>query len=57
MQKPVILFYFDGTIANTLDDIIDIMNDLADKFRFRKIKENDVEYLRGKRPREILKYL
>lgn len=33
------------------------MNGLSDEFGFRKIKENDVEYLRGKRPREILKYL
>lgn len=51
------IFDFDGTIANTLGSIIDIMNGLSDEFGFRKIKENDVEYLRGKRPREILKYL
>jgi len=53
----VVIFDFDGTIANTLGSIIDIMNGLSDEFGFRKIKENDVEYLRGKRPREILKYL
>jgi len=52
-----VIFDFDGTIANTLGSIIDIMNGLSDEFGFRKIKENDVEYLRGKRPREILKYL
>jgi len=52
-----VIFDFDGTIANTLDSIIDIMNGLSDEFGFRKIKENDVEYLRGKRPREILKHL
>jgi len=57
MQKSVILFDFDGTIANTLDAIIGIMNSLADEFGFRKIKEEDVEYLRNKRPHEILKYL
>lgn len=51
------IFDFDGTIANTLGSIIDIMNGLSNEFGFRKIKENDVEYLRGKRPREILKYL
>ena len=51
------IFDFDGTIANTLDAIVDIMNDLSDEFGFRKIKENDVEWLRGKRPREILKHL
>jgi len=57
MQKPVVIFDFDGTIANTLDSIIDIMNDLSGEFGFRKIQEKDVEYLRGKRPREILKHL
>ena len=57
MQKPVVIFDFDGTIANTLDSIIDIMNDLSNEFGFRKIEEEDVEYLRGKRPREILKHL
>jgi len=57
VQKPVVIFDFDGTIANTLDSIIDIMNNLSDEFGFRKIHDEDVEYLRGKRPREILKHL
>jgi len=57
MQKPVVIFDFDGTIANTLDSIIDIMNNLSGEFGFRKICDEDIEYLRGKRPREILKYL
>jgi len=56
-RNTVIIFDFDGTIANTLESIIDIMNGLADEFGFRKIKKEDVKYLRGKRPREILKYL
>jgi len=57
VHKPVVIFDFDGTIANTLDSIIDIMNNLSDEFGFRKIHDEDVEYLRGKRPREILKHL
>ncbi len=57
MQKPVVIFDFDGTVANTLDSIISIMNDLSDEFGFRKIQKEDVEYLRGKRPREILRHL
>lgn len=57
MQKSVVIFDFDGTISNTLDVIIDIMNNLADEFGFRKIQEDDVQYLRGKKPKEILKHL
>ncbi len=53
----MVIFDFDGTIANTLDSIIVIMNGLSDEFGFKKIKENDVEYLRGKKSREILKHL
>ena len=51
------IFDFDGTIADTLNSIISIMNDLSDEFGFRKICDEDVEYLRGRRPREILKHL
>ena len=51
------IFDFDGTIANTLNSIISIMNDLSDEFGFRKIRDEDVEYLRGRRSREILKHL
>lgn len=57
MSPPVVIFDFDGTIANTLDSIIDIMNHLSYEFGFRKIKENDIQYLRGERPRSILKHL
>ena len=57
MKNKVVIFDFDGTIANTLDSIIEIMNNLSDEFGFRKIKDGDVEYLRGKKPREILKHL
>ncbi len=57
MQKPVVIFDFDGTIADTLNSIIHIMNDLSDEFGFRKIRDEDVEYFRERRPREILKHL
>ena len=33
------------------------MNNLSDEFGFRKIRDEDVEYLRERRPREILKHL
>lgn len=57
MLKKIIIFDFDGTIANTMESIIRIMNGLSKEFGFRKIKDEDIEFLRGKRPRVILKYL
>ena len=51
------IFDFDGTIANTLESIINIMNNLSSEFGFRKIKDEDIEFLRGKRPKEILRHL
>lgn len=57
MSQVIVIFDFDGTIANTMDSIIQIMNNLSDEFGFQKINAEDVDYLRGKRPREILKHL
>ena len=57
MQNSVVLFDFDGTIANTLESIIKIMNKLSDEFGFKKIHANQVEFLRGKRPLDILRSL
>jgi len=57
MQQPLILFDFDGTIANTMESTIKIMNKLSDEFKFKKIQKHEVEFLRGKRPLDILKSL
>jgi len=51
------LFDLDSTIANTLESIIDIMNKLSYEFGFKKIQPNDIEFLRDKRPLDILKFL
>jgi len=55
--KTVMIFDFDGTIADTLPETVKIYNSLADRYGYRKIVNKDVERLRGKSPREILKWL
>ncbi len=55
MPKPTIIFDFDGTIANTLDSIVSIFNDIAPKFRCEKIDMKDRETLRARRPQDFLK--
>ena len=56
-MKPLLILDFDGTIANTRDTVIEVMNGLSNEFGFRKIEQKDIEYLRSKKPRDILEYL
>lgn len=46
MQK-VILFDFDGTIADSVPGIYEIFNILAEKYNFTQIQEKDMDELRG----------
>ncbi len=55
MQKKVIIFDFDGTLVDSLGEIIRIFNEHATDFNLPKIGESDIDYLRGKNPREIIK--
>ena len=57
MGKPIIIFDFDGTIANTLDPIIAIVNRISDEFGHRQVLEEDIPILREKKPKEILSHL
>lgn len=56
-EKKVIIFDFDGTIADTLDLGIEIFNDLSGKFRYKKISEADRQIFREKTSREIVRSL
>lgn len=49
-----VLFDFDGTIANTLPRIIEIVNHHAESFGYKKVTEKDLERYRGKTPKELL---
>ncbi len=52
-----IIFDFDGTLADTLDAVVRIVNEYSEHFGYRKVTKNDIPYLQGKKPREILSYL
>jgi phosphoglycolate phosphatase len=54
MNKTVIVFDFDGTIVDSLRILIRILNQMADKFGFKKIESNDIEIIREMSAREIL---
>jgi phosphoglycolate phosphatase len=56
--KPpkLIIFDFDGTLANTFRVFLDIFDDLANKYKFRLFERHNLEYLRGLDARQILKH-
>ncbi|MCT7970945.1 HAD-IA family hydrolase [Laspinema olomoucense] len=55
MTVRIILFDFDGTIADTLDSIVKITNRLAGEFGYKKTTQEDVEYLRNMNSMQIIK--
>lgn len=59
-QRPrydLIVFDFDGTLADTAGWFRTQVNAVADRFGFRQISEEEYEKLRGKSSRDIMKYV
>ncbi|MFH1823814.1 MAG: HAD-IA family hydrolase [Candidatus Firestonebacteria bacterium] len=57
MIKKVVIFDFDGTLADTLPCALSIINRLSHSFGYKKIIGKNVDILRNKRAEEILEYL
>lgn len=53
----LILFDFDGTLADSADWMIRTFNAMAPQFGLRSVSEAEVEMLRGRSNREIIGYL
>ena len=51
------IFDLDGTLSDSLPWFRLVVNSIADKHRFRRIEDGDVEMLRGKSSREIIAWL
>jgi phosphoglycolate phosphatase len=51
----LVIFDFDGTLADSFPWFLTIVNSVAEKYRFRKIAPDEVEGLRGLGAREIVK--
>ena len=50
-----IIFDFDGTIAQSLEMMLSFFNETAPKYDMKPIKENEIDSLRDKSARELLK--
>jgi phosphoglycolate phosphatase len=53
----VMLFDFDGTIVDSLNCVVEKANSIAERFRFRKIKQHEIEVLRNLSSQEVVKFL
>lgn len=56
-RPKLLLFDFDGTIADTFDAALTILNKLADEFGFRALQPKDLERARDMRTRQLMKFL
>ncbi len=57
MPHSLVIFDLDGTLADSFPWFLRNVNDVADRFGFRRIADGDVESLRHAGSREILKRL
>ncbi|GAA6620208.1 HAD-IA family hydrolase [Scytonema sp. NUACC26] len=56
MIQKVIIFDFDGTVADTLDALVVIANRLAEEFGYIPITPEELALLRNLSSREVIKY-
>ena len=53
----LVIFDFDGTLADSGDWFLSTVDHLAERFRFRRVSPEEVEALRGKTTREVIRQL
>lgn len=53
----MLIFDFDGTIADTFNHTMKITNILSDEFNFKKVHDYEIDFLKGKTIHEIIKHL
>jgi phosphoglycolate phosphatase len=57
MRCKLVIFDFDGTLADTFPWFMRTINDVADRYRFKRIEPHEVEMLRGMGAAEIMAHL
>ncbi len=53
----LVIFDFDGTLADSGDWFLGVADDLAQRFNFRRVATSEIESLRGQSSRAVIKYL
>jgi phosphoglycolate phosphatase len=57
VRYKVIIFDFDGTLADSFPWYCRVINDVAEKYRFRRIAENELETVRGYDARTMIAHV
>lgn len=57
MKKIILVFDFDGTLADTFNLILKISNQLANEFKFHQIPPEDIHILKDRTLKEVIKHL
>jgi phosphoglycolate phosphatase len=59
VRDPIrlVIFDFDGTLSDSGDWFLSVIDDLARTFRFRTIRADEVAMLRNKSSREVIQFL
>ncbi|THD35628.1 MAG: HAD family hydrolase [Sphingomonas sp.] len=53
----LVIFDFDGTLSDSGEWFLSIIDDLAERFRFRRVGPDEVEALRRRPTREVIRHL
>jgi phosphoglycolate phosphatase len=57
MKPGLAIFDLDGTLADSFPWFMEVVNDVADRFGFRRIEEHEVDTLRGYDARRMIRHL
>lgn len=57
MRYRLAIFDFDGTLADSFPWVLGAMNDVADRFNFRRVREDELDELRRCDAREVMRRL
>jgi phosphoglycolate phosphatase len=57
MRYRLVIFDIDGTLVDSFAWFTSILNDVADRYRFRRVEAGEIETLRGLGAREIVRRL
>ena len=57
MKYRLAIFDFDGTLADSFPWFLHVVNDVADRFGFRRIQAHEVDALRGYDARRMIRHL